>query len=66
MELVSRKKSRRDRRMHSKSSRMQGVKEIGWKKAGEWRDFSILWMEIIDVFQMVGKRMRKPEMIENV
>ena len=56
MELDSRKKSRRNRMMHSKSFEMQDVREIGWKEARESRDFPILWMGIIeDVFQMEGK-----------
>ena len=54
MELDSRKKSRRDRMMRSKSFEMQEVREIGWKEAGESRGFPILWMGIIDVFQMEG------------
>ena len=54
MELESRKKSRRDRRMRSKSFEMQEVREIGRKKAGESRGFPNLWMGIIeDVFQML-------------
>ena len=44
MELDSRKKSRRDRMMRSKSFDAQEVREIGWKKAGESRGFPILWM----------------------
>ena len=56
MELDSRKKSRRDRMMHSKSFETQEMIEIGWKEAGESRDFPILCMGIIeDVFQMEGK-----------
>ena len=56
MELDSRKKSRRDRMIRSKSFEMQEVREIGRKEAGESRGFSILWMGIIkDVFQMEGK-----------
>ena len=56
MELDSRKKSRRDRMMRSKSFDMQEVIEIGRKKAGESRGFIILCMGIIeDVFQMEGK-----------
>ena len=56
MELDSRKKSRRDRMMRSKSFETQEVREIGRKEAGEWRGFPILWMGIIeDVFQMEGK-----------
>ena len=56
MELDSRKKSRRDRMMRSKSFETQEMSEIGRKEAGESRGFPILWMEIIeDVFQMGGK-----------
>ena len=56
MELDSRKKSRRDRMMRSKSFETLEVREIGRKEAGESRDFPILWMGIIeDVFQMEGK-----------
>ena len=56
MELDSRKKSRRDRMMRSKSFDTQEVREIGRKEAGESRCFPILWMGIIeDVFQMEGK-----------
>ena len=56
MELDSRKKSRRDRMMHSKSFDTQEVREIDLKKAGESRGFPILCMGIIeDVFQMEGK-----------
>ena len=39
MELDSRKKSRHDRMMRSKSFEMQGVREIGRKEAGESRGF---------------------------
>ena len=56
MELDSRKKSRLDSMMRSKSFKMQEVREIGWKEAGESRGIPILWMGIIeDVFQMKGK-----------
>ena len=56
MELESRKKSRRDRMMRSKSFEMQEVREIRWKEAGKSRGFPILCMGIIeDVFQMEGK-----------
>ena len=40
--------------MRSKSFNTQEVREIGQKKAGESRSFPILWMGIIDVFQMEG------------
>ena len=56
MELDSRKKRRRDRMMRSNSFDMQEVREIGQKEAGESREFSILWMGMMeDVFQMEGK-----------
>ena len=43
--------------MRSKSFDTQEVREIGRKKTGESRGFSILWMGIIeDVFQMEGKK----------
>ena len=62
MELDSRKKSRRDSMMRSKSFDTQGVREIGRKKAGESRCFLILWMGIIeDVFQMEGKECKVQE-----
>ena len=48
MELDSRKKSRRDRMMHSNSFEMQEVREIGRKEAGESRCFPNLWREIIE------------------
>ena len=53
MELDSRKKSRRDSMMHSKSFDMQEVRKIGCKEAGESRGFPILWIRIMkEVFQM--------------
>ena len=56
MELDSRKKSRCDRMMRSKSLETQEVREIGQKEAGDSRGFPILWMGIMeDVFQMEGK-----------
>ena len=54
MELDSRKKSRQDRTMRSKSFEMQEVREIGQKEE-EPTGFPILWMGIEDVFQMEGK-----------
>ena len=46
--------------MRSNSFDTQEVREIGWKEAGESRDFPMLCMGIMeDVFQMEGK-------IENV
>ena len=56
MELDSRRNSRQNRMMRSKSSETQEVREIDRKEAGESRDFFILWMVIIeDVFQVEGK-----------
>ena len=56
MELDSRKKSRRDRMMRSKSFDTQVVRDIGRKEARRLRSFPILWMGIMeDVFQMKGK-----------
>ena len=44
---------------------MQEFKEIGRKKAGEWTDFSILWMGIIeDVLQMEGKECKDQEKLK--
>ena len=42
MELDSRKKTRRDSMIRSKSLEMQEVREIGQKEAGESRGFPIL------------------------
>ena len=42
MELDSRKKSRRDRMMRSKSFNTQGVREIDRKEVGESRGFPLL------------------------
>ena len=64
MELDSRKKSRRDRMMRSKSFHTQ-VREIGRKEAGESRGFSILWMGIMkDLFQMEGKECKVQERLK--
>ena len=65
MELDSRKKSRRDRIMHSKSFETQEVREIGRKEAGESRGFPILCMGIIEnVFQMEGKECKDQERLK--
>ena len=65
MELESKKKSRRDRMMRSKSFEMQVVREIGRKEAGESRGFPILCMGIIeDVFQMEGKEYEDQERLK--
>ena len=62
MELDSRKKSRRDRMMRSKSFDTQEVRETDRKEAGESRGFPILWTGILeDVFQMEGKKCRDQE-----
>ena len=42
MELDSRKKSKQNKMMHSKSFVMQEVRKIGQKEAGESRSFPIL------------------------
>ena len=61
----SRKKSRCDRVMRSKSFETQKVREISRKEAGESRGFPILWIEIIeDVFQMEGKECKDQERLK--
>ena len=65
MELDSRKKSRRDIMMRSKSFDKQDVGEIGWKETGESKGFLILWMGIIEhVFQMEGKECKVQERLK--
>ena len=65
MELDSRKKSRRDRMMRSKSFETQEVREIGQKEAGESRGFPILCMGIMeDVFQIKGKECKVQERLK--
>ena len=65
MELDSRKKSRQDRMIRSKSFDTQEVREIGRKEAGESRGFPILCMGIIeDVFQMEGKECEDHERLK--
>ena len=65
MEVDSRKKSRRNRIMRSKSFDTQEVREIGRKEAGESRGFSILWIGITeDVFQMEGKECKDQERLK--
>ena len=65
MELDSRKKSRRDRMMRSKSFDMQKVREIGRKEAGKSRGFPVLCMGIMeDVFQMEGKECEDQERLK--
>ena len=65
MELDSRKKSRRDRIMHSNSFETKEVREIDRKEAGESRGFlPILQMGRIDVFQMEGKECEDQERLK--
>ena len=65
MELDSRKKSRRNRTMRSKSIEMQEMREIGQKEAGESRGFLILCIGIMeDVFQMEGKECEDQERLK--
>ena len=65
MKLDSRKKSRRDSMMRSKSFDTQDVREIGRKEAGESRGFPILSMGIIEnVFQMEGKKCKDQERLK--
>ena len=65
MELNSRKKSRWDRMMRSKSFETQKVREIGRKEGGESRGFSILCMRITkDVFQMQEKECKVQERLK--
>ena len=62
MELYSRKKSRRNRMMRSKSFNTQEVRETGRNEAGESRGFYILCTGIIEViFQMKGKECKVQE-----
>ena len=65
MELDSRKKSRRDRMMRSKSFETQEVRKIGRKEAEESREFPILLMVIIkDIFQLEGKECEDQERLK--
>ena len=64
MELNSRKKSRRVIMMRSKSVETQEVREIDRKETGESRDFPILWIVVIDVFQKEGKECKDQERLE--
>ena len=62
---LQKEESRRDRIMRLKSIDTQEVREIGWKEAGESRDFPILWKEIIKyVFQMEGKECKDQERLK--
>ena len=63
--LDSRKKSRRDRIIRSKSFEMQEVTEIGRKEERELRGFPILWMGIREVVsQMEGKKCKDQERLK--
>ena len=43
----------------------QEVGEIGWKEAGEWRGFPILWMGVIGKdFQLREKESKNQERLE--
>ena len=65
MKLDSRKKSKRDSMMRSKSFDTQDVREIGRKEAGESRGFPILSMGIIEnVFQTEGKKCKDQERLK--
>ena len=65
MELDSRKKSRQDRMMRSKSFETQEMTELDRKEAGESRGFPILWMGIMeDVFQMEVKKCEDQERLK--
>ena len=65
MELDSKKKSRRDRMMHSKNFEIEEVREIGRKEAGKSRCFPMLKMGIIeDVLQMEGKECKVQERLK--
>ena len=65
MELDSRKKSRQDRMMRSKSFDTQDVRGIGRKEAGESRGFPILWIGIMeDVIQIEGKECEDQERLK--
>ena len=65
MKLDSRKKSRLDSMMRSKSFETQEVKEISRKEAGESRGFPILCMGITeDIFRMGGKQCKGQERLK--
>ena len=65
MKLDSKKKSRRNSMMRSKSFDTQEVRKIGRKEAGESRSFAILWMGIIeDVFQIAAKECNVQERLK--
>ena len=65
MELDSKKKSRRDSMMRSKSFDKQEVREISRKEIEESRGFSILKMGMIEnVFQIERKECRDQERLK--
>ena len=65
MELDSRKKSRRDSMMRSKSFETQEKREIGRKEAEESRSFAILIMGIMEeLFEMEGKECKVQERLK--
>ena len=67
MKLDSRKKSRRDEMMHSKSLETQEEREIGRKEAGESRSFShIMNWNNGRCLPNGRKGIQRPEKIENV
>ena len=62
MELYSKKKSKQDSMMRSKSFYIQGVREIGQMEVKESRGFPILWMRTIkNGFQMEEKECKVQE-----
>ena len=65
MDLDSRKQSRRDSMMRSKSFETLEMKETGQKEAGELIGFSILWIGKMEhVFQMEGKECKVQERLK--
>ena len=64
MELDSRKKSRRDSMMRSKSFDIQEVREIGRKEAGIERLSHLVNGNNRDIFQMEGKECKVSERLK--
>ena len=65
MKLDSRKKSRRERMMRSKSFGSQLVRDIGQKERGESRGFPIQRMKITeDIFQMKRKERKDQQRLK--
>ena len=65
MELDSRKKSERNRRMRSKSFATQEMREIGRKQAKVSKGFPILRMQITEgVFPMAEKKSKDQEKLQ--